>query len=209
MFDRVEMLFIAVSFVLFASASLQVRLFSGLCVATTFAITLCIALAFISGLNLYTIGVSTAAAGLPCFLLMLPDIRARLRDDVTAAIKHARQSRCAFLLHCCCYSMVIAGLFAVFSAALIENEEGIYTAILNNIGDLPFHLSVISSLSWGGNLPPKHPLYAGVSFAYPFLTDFLSAAFVVAGAGLHLAMLTPNVLFAMSMFVLLKSWTKK
>ena len=55
---------------------------------------------------------------------------------------------------------------------MIERPDGIYTGVLNNFGDLPFHLSVITSFAYGQNFPPEDPTFAGVRFTYPFLTDF-------------------------------------
>jgi hypothetical protein len=98
-------------------------------------------------------------------------------------------------------------LVFAFTAVMFEKQDGIYTGTANNIGDLPFHLKVITSFAWGGNVPPEHPLYAGARFAYPFVADFLSAIFVISGADLRAAMLIPNVAFAFSMLVLLQHFT--
>ena len=56
----------------------------------------------------------------------------------------------------------------VFSRAVIEDSTGLSTGLLNNFGDLPFHLSVITSFAFGNNFPPEDPTYAGVRFTYPF-----------------------------------------
>jgi hypothetical protein len=73
-------------------------------------------------------------------------------------------------------------LWKVFSRAVIEDRGGISTGLLNNFGDLPFHLSVITSFAFGNNFPPEDPTYAGVRFTYPFISDFVSAMFVRCGA---------------------------
>ena len=76
-------------------------------------------------------------------------------------------------------------MWLVFDRALLEKPEGYYTGVLNNYGDLPFHLSVITRFAFGQNYPPEDPTFAGVRFTYPFLTDFVSAMFVRLGATLR------------------------
>jgi hypothetical protein len=77
---------------------------------------------------------------------------------------------------------------------------------MNNFGDLPFHLSVISSFAFGNNFPPEDPTYAGVRFTYPFLTDFVSAIFVRCGATLREAMFLENFVVAVAFVGLLHRW---
>src|SRR5262249_14414686 len=76
-----------------------------------------------------------------------------------------------------------------------ETPDGIFTAVRNNLGDLPLHLQVINSFAQGHNLPPEDPTFAGVRFAYPFMTDFLAAMLVKgAGADVISAMWAENML---------------
>jgi hypothetical protein len=84
--------------------------------------------------------------------------------------------------------------------------DGIYTGLLNNFGDLPFHLSVITSFAYGNNFPPDDPTYAGVRFTYPFLSDFVSAIFVRCGADLRQSMFLENFVLAISFVGLLHRW---
>ena len=104
------------------------------------------------------------------------------------------------------YTVVIVILWRVFQRAMIEMPEGIFTGVLNNFGDLPFHLSVISGFAFGNNFPPEDPTYAGVRFTYPFLTDFVSAIFVRCGAGLREAMFIENFVVAVAFVGLLHRW---
>ncbi len=73
-------------------------------------------------------------------------------------------------------------LWLFFDRAMIVKPEGIFTGVTNNLGDLPFHLSVITSFTDGNNFPPQDPSFAGARFAYPLLADFVAAAFVRLGA---------------------------
>ena len=97
-------------------------------------------------------------------------------------------------------------LWQVFSKAMIEDATGISTGLLNNFGDLPFHLSVITGFAYGNNFPPEDPTYAGVRFTYPFLSDFVSAMFVTAGADLRQSMFIENFVLALSFIGLLHRW---
>jgi len=104
------------------------------------------------------------------------------------------------------YLVVAAILWRAFQRAVIETPEGLYTGVLNNFGDLPFHLSVITGFSFGNNFPPQDPTYAGVHFTYPFLTDFISAIFVRCGADLRQSMFIENFVVAVSFVGLLHRW---
>ena len=103
--------------------------------------------------------------------------------------------------------MVVAVIFwKVFSRAVIEDKTGLSTGLLNNFGDLPFHLSVITSFVFGNNFPPEDPTYAGVRFTYPFLSDFVSAVFVRCGADLRESMFIENYLLGLAFVGLVHRW---
>jgi hypothetical protein len=104
------------------------------------------------------------------------------------------------------YVVVAAILWHAFQRAMIETPEGIFTGLLNNFGDLPFHVSVITSFSFGNNFPPQDPTYAGVRFTYPFLTDFVSAIFVRCGADLRQSMFLENFVVALAFVGLMHRW---
>jgi hypothetical protein len=145
----------------------------------------------------------------PFALLLRPDIRQNMLADVKTEIGTARsnvwRTVCTFLF----YAVILTLLILVFAAAMFERKDGIYTAIVNNLGDLPFHLKVITTFAYSGEFQSEHPLYAGSRFAYPFLTDFLSAMFVRQGADIRAAMLVPNVAVSFSLVVLVKQWTEQ
>jgi hypothetical protein len=89
---------------------------------------------------------------------------------------------------------------------MIQDAEGISTGLLNNFGDLPFHLSIITSFAHGNNFPPEDPTYAGVRFTYPFLTDFISAVFVRCGADLRQSLFIENFILALAFVGLMHRW---
>ena len=104
------------------------------------------------------------------------------------------------------YAVVIVILWKVFSRAVIEEPTGISTGLLNNFGDLPFHISVITSFAFGNNFPPEDPTYAGVRFTYPFLSDFVSAVFLKCGADLVQSMFIENFILGVSFVGLIHRW---
>jgi hypothetical protein len=97
------------------------------------------------------------------------------------------------------YLAWVALLVWLFSRVIQLGEDGMYTAPLNNYGDLPFHFSVITSFAFGENIPPDNPIFAGVKFTYPFLIDFLTAFLRRAGAEWPLAFFIENILLALAL----------
>src|SRR5919206_3360877 len=104
------------------------------------------------------------------------------------------------------YAFAAVVLWKIFSRAVIQDETGISTGLLNNFGDLPFHLSVITSFAFGNNFPSEDPTYAGVRFTYPFISDFVSAVFVRCGADLRQSMFIENLILALSFVGLVHRW---
>src|SRR6185295_9595652 len=104
------------------------------------------------------------------------------------------------------YAIVAAILWRAFQRAMIQEPEGIFTGLLNNFGDLPFHISVITGFAFGNNFPPQDPTFAGVHFTYPFLTDFVSAIFVACGANLRDSMFIENFIVGVAFVGLVHRW---
>jgi hypothetical protein len=96
-------------------------------------------------------------------------------------------------------------MWLVFDRALLDKPDGIYTGVLNNYGDLPFHLSVITRFAFGQNYPPEDPTFAGARFTYPFLTDFVSAIFVRLGATLRQSLFIENWIIGVALVGVLPS----
>jgi hypothetical protein len=191
-------------------APLVSRLCAGACLG--FAAFGLVAFVFASflGLTTITLVLATAAVVLPPALLLGTSGRARVLEDIKAA---ARDSRRAVLypslgtgLRFLFYAAIALVLWLVFERAMFERADGVYTGLLNNYGDLPFHLSVITSFVKGANFPPEDPTYAGASFTYPFVADFIAACFVRAGASLRVAMLLENFVLTMALAGLVYRW---
>ena len=148
------------------------------------------------GLNENSIGLTELVLATPFLLFMNEQRRTVINTEVTQAIKAvsratSKPDRWAFI-YFLFYTCVMIAMWLIFSRALLEKPEGLYTGVLNNYGDLPFHLSVITRFVYGQNFPPEDPTFAGARFTYPFLTDFISAMFVRAGASLRDSMFIEN-----------------
>ena len=92
---------------------------------------------------------------------------------------------------------------------MYQTPEGIFTGVDTNLGDLPFHLAVVTGFAHGENFPPQHPEFAGVRLTYPFVVDFVAAMFVRAGATLEGAMFWQSFAMMMSLMGLLHRWALK
>ena len=146
----------------------------------------------------------------PLALLTDGAIAGRLKRDLDAVSIGARRlvtkpdgTSIGYVLF---YALVAVVLWRVFSRAVIEDSTGLSTGLLNNFGDLPFHLSVITSFVFGNNFPPEDPTYAGVRFTYPFISDFVSAMFVRCGADLRESMFIENYILGLAFVGLVHRW---
>jgi hypothetical protein len=192
-------------------ASFAARLCAGACIGIA-ALGL-IGFVFASFLGLTPLAiVLTLLVIIPLSLLAIrnPHRRAFVKQDLkktfrTISLALSNPSRIPFG-YTVFYAVFIVVLWRAFQRAMIAVPEGIFTGVLNNFGDLPFHLSVISGFVFGNNFPPEDPTYAGVRFTYPFLTDFVSAIFVRCGADLREAMFLENFVVAVAFVGLLHRW---
>jgi hypothetical protein len=167
---------------------------------------------FASLLGLGTVALMLTALVVASPLVLLRDggRKARVRADLRETERSVRsfffrptQRATVYLIF---YMVIAVLLWLAFDRVMFAHDDGIYTGVLNNYGDLPFHLSVITSFAHGGNFPPEDPTYMGVRFTYPFIVDFVAACLVRAGAGLREAMLMENFVLGMSFVGLLHRW---
>jgi hypothetical protein len=186
------------------------RLCAGACIGIASLGLVGFVFASFIGLTPLSIALTLIVLSLPILVLRNRDRRAAVQADLAAtydAIREGltRPSRLP-LGYISFYLVVSAILWRAFQRAMIDSPEGIFTGVLNNFGDLPFHLSVITSFAYGNNFLPEDPTYAGVRFTYPFLTDFVSAIFVRCGADLRQSMFIENFVVALAFVGLLHRW---
>src|SRR5258706_213080 len=194
-------------------APLAWRLCSGTCIGFALFGLVGLAFALLIGLTNATLIVTALALATPALLLRNPHIRTQIDQDLnqaTRAISRAttRPDRWA-VIYFLFYAAVGIGMWFVFSRAMFEKPEGIYTGVLNNYGDLPFHLSVITRFAFGQNFPPEDPTFAGARFTYPFITDLVSAMFVRAGASLRDSLFIENYFVGVALVGVLHRFGQK
>jgi len=107
------------------------------------------------------------------------------------------------------YAAAAVLFWLVFRRVMFEDSTGVYTGVETSIGDLPFHIAVISGFLFGENFPPEHPEFAGARLTYPFIADFLTAMFVRAGASLRGAMFWQGYAVMLALVGLLHRWALK
>lgn len=192
------------------NASLGARLCAGVCLGLAAFSLVAFVVASLVGLTVPAILISTAICCSPLALVADPATKTRLKHDLQTAsnstqrlfLRPDAQSIGYFLF----YAVTTVILWKVFDRAVMEDATGISTGLLNNFGDLPFHLSVITSFAYGNNFPPEDPTFAGVRFTYPFLSDFASAIFVRCGASLRDSTFIVSFLLAMAFVGLVHRW---
>jgi hypothetical protein len=193
------------------SAHFAARLCSGACVGITSLGLFGFVFASFLGLNARSISLALGLTVLvPLVLLQILQRPALALADLQKTLRTFRQSLSHPSRHLLAYTIfyLIVGaiLWSVFQKAMIESPQGIATGVVNNFGDLPFHISVITGFSYGNNFPPQDPTYAGVHFTYPFLTDFISAMFVKCGASLRQSMFLENFVVGVAFVGLMHRW---
>ena len=187
------------------------RLCAGACTGYASLALIGFFLASFLGLGPLTLLLAGVAIASPILLLLKPTYRAQWRGEVTAAARAlwnaARRPTRNAVIYFIFSALVLVFLLVVFDRVLFERPDGLCTGFTNNLGDLPFHLQIITSFAHGGNFPPQDPAYAGARFAYPFLADFVAAMFVSGGASLRSAILVQNLVLALALVGLLHRWT--
>lgn len=161
--------------------------------------------------------VPVAVTGLICLLpvIKLRDVsfRARVKRDgvnaLAALVQFLSKPRLGQIGALVLLLALFVVLWLFFDRAMIVKPEGIFTGVTNNLGDLPFHLSVITSFTDGNNFPPQDPSFAGARFAYPLLADFVAAAFVRLGASWAGAMFLQNMTLVLGLVAILYRYTWK
>jgi hypothetical protein len=183
------------------------RLAAGAC--TGFAALGLLGFLFASFLGLTPASLLLAAAlvAAPLALLLKSEWRARVRFDAGAAWRDVSDAftrpRAATTGALVLFVLAAFLFWQVFERAMYTRGGEIFTGVDNNLGDLPFHLSIITGFVYGENFPPVHPEYAGARLTYPFIVDFVAAMFVRAGATLEGALFWENFVLALSLVVLL------
>ena len=185
--------------------ALSARWAFGACTGLALLASLGFAVASWTGMrwSVWIAGVALAAAA----LYLWPTCGARLRQDISAARAALAHKRSRWLAGVAFYLVLAVLLSAIFAQAVYLRPDGIYTGLLNNLGDLPFHLQIVHGFLDGHNFPPQDPAYTGVRLVYPFMADFLTAMLTQAGAPLFTALWMQNLILALALVGVIQYWT--
>jgi hypothetical protein len=147
------------------------RVLSGLCTGLAVLGLMGFVLASGFGLTEWVLVLAAAIAASPAALLLSDRLRQALWADLKSSIRSIRLgasgARRPGIVRAGLCGLGVVLLWQVANRAMFVRPDGIFTGISHNIGDLPFHLSVMNRFVYGGNFPPEHPSYAGVRFTYP------------------------------------------
>lgn len=188
------------------NASLGTRVCTGVCLGLTALGLIGFVVASMIGLSAAAILISTAICCSPIAILSDVRYRQHFKQDLDTASRKLSNPDSESIGYFVFYLVIAIVLWKIFDRAVIVDEHGLSTGLLNNFGDLPFHISVITSFAYGNNFPPDDPTYHGVRFTYPFLSDFISAIFLRSGADLRQSMFIENFLLAIAFVGLLHRW---
>ena len=137
----------------------------------------------------------------------------RLREDAVlaraAVVSAIRGPRRPLVVGAVYVLLLGALLAAVFDRAILHTPDGLATGVDHNLGDLPFHLAIVSGFVRGSNFPPEHPELAGVRLTYPFDIDMAAALHVAAGASFREAFLFQNLILAAASAFLLWRFARR
>ncbi len=102
----------------------------------------------------------------------------------------------------------VALLFGLlYERVLVDQDGALYTGFDNNLGDITFHLGIISGFAFGDSFPPENPEYAGTRLTYPFLMDFLVALALRNGVGLIFGLWAQSMILTLAWIALFYRFT--
>jgi hypothetical protein len=193
-------------------ASIAWRLPDGFCIGLAALGLIGFALAMRFGMTTTVVIAAAILTASPALLFaFIHRWRRRVLEDVAAQVRAIAASRTrvsvstvVFALACTLAALL---LWRVADRAMFVRDGGIYTGVSHNLGDLPFHLTVMSRFVLGENFPPQHPSFAGAGFTYPFLSDFLGSMLLVGGTSTRDVIVWPTFLLGLALAALLYRWT--
>jgi hypothetical protein len=195
-------------------APFAARVCAGLCTGLSALGLVGFVLASFLGLTPLTLLLAAAIVASPLALLSKPEWRTRLAVDIRDAAGFVRRAltggggdgaRGVVIF----YASVAVLFWFLFRRVMYVSGGEVFTGAETNLGDLPFHISIITGFAFGDNFPPQHPEFSGVRLTYPFMVDFVTASFVRAGASLEGAMFWQNFVLALALVGLLHRWAWK
>jgi hypothetical protein len=171
------------------------------------------AAAWIIGLGAPALVVGTVVAALPLAGLRSSGVERRVRSDmdrVRAGLSETiRRGSTAGTAVSLVYALAIVIVtWFVADRTFFANQDGLFIGNVNNLGDLPYHAQITASFAYGDNYPPQNPVFAGSGFSYHYISDFLAAVFVAAGASLREGILVVTLALGLALGALVHRWAR-
>lgn len=189
------------------SAALAARIAMGTCIGLSLLAAVGFVFAEFLGMTGTAVALSAVVLFLPGLLLVFAQRRNVIGESLAASWTSLRRPTRSGFAYLGFYLAIAVLLGLMFGRAAYKTPDGIYTGVVNNLGDLPFHMQAISSFSQGHNFPPQDPTYSGVRFAYPFLVDVEAAMLIHCGASMISAIWLQDMVLALAMVGLLHYFT--
>src|SRR5205085_6577891 len=159
-------------------APLHARLCAGACVGLAALGLIGFIIASFIGLTPLSLTLSTLVMAAPLALLSQSAWRVRVRFDLAAGLRWLRRAltrptrQTTWPLALFAFAAVL--FWFIFDRAFFTQAGQLFTGVENHLGDLPFHLGIITGFARGANFPPQHPEFAGARLTYPFIVDFIA-----------------------------------
>src|SRR5436190_2737924 len=200
---------VALTYLVARDEGLMWRIAAGSIVGSTIFGVIAFVVACTIGFNVVTIVASLVVTMLPLLLMRRTEYRSRLRHDWAKAKGKFQGVNAKKLLGFAYYLFFFLVFWFFFDRAAFQIADGIHTGGTQNLGDLPLHIGAITSFVDGNNFPPQNPSWAGAKFAYPFMSDFLTACLVKLDAGIYGALFAQNLTWAFALLVILERFAAK
>ena len=114
------------------------------------------------------------------------------RDQRQWAAWSERDAQLLRLLLFVALPLTLAGAWLQWTHTIRPMADGTLHVGQSTYGDLPLHLAITSSLR-NASFPPEYSILPGERLVYPFLSDSLSASFMLLGCSLRAAILIPGI----------------
>ena len=103
-----------------------------------------------------------------------------------------RDRREGLLLLCIALPLTLIGGYLQWTHNIMPAADGSLHVGQSTYGDLPLHLSIITSLR-DAKFPPDYAIMPGERLCYPFLSDSLSTTFLLMGFSLRASVVFPGI----------------
>ena len=162
------------------------RVWAGLCLGLALEMWLPVLCAFFLKFS----AAAQFLALLPLGILTLIAYFARSRETVLPFSDKDRQE--GKLLLWIALPLTLLGAYLQWTHIILPAADGSLHVGQSTYGDLPLHLSIITSLR-DASFPPEYAILPGERLCYPFLGDSLSTTFMLLGLPLRASVVFPGI----------------